>query len=98
MGADKAKSKSQNPRGRNDMRMVKGLPTSAAVVAGAILASSALPMGAARAQQQAQQPYVMKISTPTIRDIPDKWAENFAAAVEKDSAGRIKAQLYPASQ
>jgi TRAP-type C4-dicarboxylate transport system substrate-binding protein len=79
------------------MRIVKWLPTLGSVVAGAVLASSA-PIGAARAQQQAQQTYVMKISTPTIRDIPDKWAEGFGAAVEKESAGRIKAQLYPASQ
>lgn len=45
-----------------------------------------------------QKTYVMKISTPTIHDIPDKWSANFAAAVAKDSGGRIKAQLYPASQ
>jgi TRAP-type C4-dicarboxylate transport system substrate-binding protein len=66
----------------------------AAVAAGALLAL-ALPLGAAQAQQQ---PIVMKISTPTIHDIPDTWARNFAAAVEKDSGGRIKAEVYPASQ
>jgi TRAP-type transport system periplasmic protein len=55
----------------------------------------ALPLSAAQAQQQ---PIVMKISTPTIHDIPDTWARNFAAAVEKDSGGRIKAEVYPASQ
>jgi len=80
------------------MRIAKRLPTLAAVVVGTVLASSALPTGAARAQQQTQQTYVMKISTPTLRDIPDKWAESFGAAVEKESGGRIKAQLYPASQ
>jgi TRAP-type C4-dicarboxylate transport system substrate-binding protein len=85
------------------MRFMKSLPTLAAsavaVVIGAVLASSALPIGAARAQQQVQQQtYVMKISTPTIRDIPNKWMEIFAAALEKDSGGRIKAQFYPASQ
>jgi TRAP-type C4-dicarboxylate transport system substrate-binding protein len=73
--------------------------TLAAVATGAVLASWALPPGAVRAQQQTQQQtYVMKISTPTIHDIPDKWAENLAAALEKDSGGRIKVQLYPASQ
>jgi TRAP-type C4-dicarboxylate transport system substrate-binding protein len=40
----------------------------------------------------------MKISTQTIHDIPNTWADNFAAAVEKDSGGRIKAKIYPASQ
>ncbi len=72
---------------KREMRM----PT--AVAAGALLAL-ALPLGAA----QAQQPIVMKISTPTIHDIPDTWARNFGAAVEKDSGGRIKAEVYPASQ
>jgi TRAP-type transport system periplasmic protein len=70
--------------------------TPPALAAGTLLALAlALPLGAAQAQQQ---PIVMKISTPTIHDIPDKWAENYAAAVEKDSGGRIKVQLYPASQ
>ena len=66
----------------------------ALAAAGALLASLALPPGTARAQQ----PYLMKISTPTIHDIPDTWADNFGAAVEKDSGGRIKVHVYPASQ
>ena len=79
------------------MRFMKSLPTLAAVAA--VVASLALPTSATRTQQQPQEKtYVMKISTPTIHDIPDKWAANFAAAVEKDSGGRIKVQLYPASQ
>jgi C4-dicarboxylate-binding protein DctP len=87
---------SEKQKGRNEMCFMKGETRMwAAVVAGAVLASLALPPSAARAQQQT---YIMKISTPTIRDIPDKWAEDFAAALEKDSGGRIKAQLYPASQ
>jgi C4-dicarboxylate-binding protein DctP len=82
------------------MRLLKSLPALAAVAAGAVMASLTLPINATRAQQQQiqQQTYVMKISTPTIHDIPDKWAANFGAAVEKDSGGRIKVQLYPASQ
>jgi TRAP-type transport system periplasmic protein len=66
-----------------------------ALAAGALAGLLLLPPASARAQQQT---YVMKISTPTIHDIPDKWAENFANAVEKDSGGRIKPQVYPASQ
>jgi len=65
-----------------------------ALAAAALLASLALMPGTARAQQT----YLMKISTPTIHDIPDTWARNFGAALEKDSGGRIKAQVYPASQ
>jgi len=55
----------------------------------------AMPFGAARAEEPA---YVMKITTPTINDVPDTFARNFGAAVEKDSGGRIKAEVYPASQ
>ncbi len=42
--------------------------------------------------------YVMKISTPTINDVPDTYARNFGAALERDSSGRIKVEVYPASQ
>jgi len=63
--------------------------------AGACAVALALPFGAARAQDKT---YEMKISTPTINDTPDTFARNFLAAVEKDSGGRIKGQVYPASQ
>ncbi len=72
-----------------------GIRTATIVAAGALVASLTTPFGVAWAQQKT---YVMKISTPTIHDIPDKWAANFAAALEKDSGGRIKPQVYPASQ
>jgi TRAP-type transport system periplasmic protein len=74
--------------------MELGIRTPALIAAGALAVSLALPPGQARAQQ----PYVMKISTPTIHDIPDAWARNLGAALEKDSGGRIKAEIYPASQ
>jgi TRAP-type C4-dicarboxylate transport system substrate-binding protein len=77
------------------MRFMRSLPTLATVAAVAALASLALPLGLADAQQQT---YVMKISTPTLHDPPDIWAERFASALEKDSGGRVKVQLYPASQ
>ncbi len=67
----------------------------AAVAGGAIAFAAAPTLGAAQAQDKN---FVMKISTPTINDIPDTFARNFGAAVEKDSGGRIKAEVYPASQ
>jgi TRAP-type C4-dicarboxylate transport system substrate-binding protein len=70
------------------------LRPAALIAAGAMVLSLALPPGVALAQQ----PYLMKISTPTIHDIPDTWAKNLGAALEKDSGGRIKVQVYPASQ
>jgi len=59
------------------------------------IVSAALAVSAAQAQTT---PYVMKITTPTIHAAPDLYARNLAAAVEKDSGGRIKGQVYPASQ
>jgi TRAP-type transport system periplasmic protein len=65
------------------------------VVTGAFSVALALQLGVAQAQDKI---YEMKISTPTIHDVPDTFAANFLAAVEKDSGGRIKGQVYPASQ
>jgi TRAP-type transport system periplasmic protein len=67
--------------------------------AGALAASVALlPHAAAAQYKTAGGTYVMKISTPTINDVPDTYARNFGAAVERDSGGRIKVEVYPASQ
>jgi TRAP-type C4-dicarboxylate transport system substrate-binding protein len=49
----------------------------------------------ARAQDKT---YTMKISLATINDQIHAFAKNFAAALEKDSGGRIKTEIYPASQ
>ncbi len=43
-------------------------------------------------------PIVMKLSTATLNDTQHEWLKRFAAAVEKDSGGRIKGEVYPASQ
>jgi TRAP-type transport system periplasmic protein len=68
----------------------------APAVAGAVLVTSlGLTLGAAQAQDKT---YVMKVTTPTINDGPHLLAKNFAAAVERDSGGRIKGEVYPASQ
>lgn len=44
------------------------------------------------------KPYVMKISTATVGDAQHQFAKNYAAAIDKDSDGRIKTEIYPASQ
>ena len=67
----------------------------AATSLGVCAISAALTLGAAQAQSKT---YVMKISTPTLHAGPDLYADNYAAAIEKASGGRIKAQVYPASQ
>jgi TRAP-type transport system periplasmic protein len=42
--------------------------------------------------------FVMKITLATVDDALHQYAKDYAAAVEKDSSGRIKGQIYPASQ
>src|SRR5450432_2929254 len=44
------------------------------------------------------QTLVMKLSTATLNDTQHEWMKRFAVAIEKNSNGRIKAELYPASQ
>jgi TRAP-type transport system periplasmic protein len=59
------------------------------------LAAGALTLGAARAEDSK---YVMKISGPTINDAPHLFMKNYAAAIERDSGGLIRGEVYPASQ
>ena len=55
----------------------------------------ALTLGTASAQDKT---YTMKITLPTLNDPSYFFAKNYAAALEKDSGGRIKPEIYPASQ
>jgi len=66
-----------------------------AVAAGAFVLLLALTLGAARAQDKT---YPMKITLATINDQLFAFVKNYAAAIEKDSGGRIKPEVYPASQ
>jgi TRAP-type transport system periplasmic protein len=72
-----------------------GIRARAVVSAGAFVLSLALTLGAAPAEEKT---YVMKVTGPTIKDVPHLFAKNFATAVERDSGGRIKSEVYPASQ
>jgi TRAP-type transport system periplasmic protein len=63
-----------------------------------VVASSMLLVCWLAAAQAQDKTYVMKVTTPTINDAPHLLAKNFAAAVERDSGGRIKGEVYPASQ
>jgi TRAP-type transport system periplasmic protein len=66
-----------------------------AAAAFSLASSLMVPLYAAQAEDQ---PYVMKITLPTINEGQHLFAKNFGAAVERDSGGRIKAEVYPASQ
>jgi TRAP-type C4-dicarboxylate transport system substrate-binding protein len=45
-----------------------------------------------------EKTYVMKVTLPTLNDGVHQFAKNYAAAVGRDSGGRIKGEVYPASQ
>jgi TRAP-type C4-dicarboxylate transport system substrate-binding protein len=64
----------------------------------AVFATAALLIGLATPAGAQTAPVVMKLSTATLNDTQHEWLKRFAAAVEKDSGGRIKAEIYPASQ
>lgn len=65
------------------------------VAAGALAMAVTFPLGGVQAQQTT---FPMKVSTPTLHDVPNVWLEGYAAMLEKDSGGRIKPKIYPASQ
>jgi TRAP-type C4-dicarboxylate transport system substrate-binding protein len=65
----------------------------------ATLLGLSLLAGEAQAQDKTQdKTYIMKITLPTINESQHLFAKNYAAAVERDSGGRIKAEIYPANQ
>ncbi len=66
-----------------------------AVAAAAMSLSSMLAAGAAHAQDKT---YTMKMTLPTLNDPSYFFAKAYAAALERDSGGRIKTQIFPASQ
>src|SRR6202140_3871466 len=67
----------------------------AAATAGGAALALTLSLGAASAQDKI---YTMKITLPTLNDPSYFFAKSYAAALEKDSGGRIKPEIYPASQ
>ena len=67
----------------------------AAAAAGALLL---VAMGLGRPAAAEEKVYRMKFALPTINDTLHQVAKNYAAALERDSGGRIKTEIYPASQ
>jgi TRAP-type C4-dicarboxylate transport system substrate-binding protein len=65
-------------------------------VAGALVLAALPALGPAQAQDKA--PIVMKISLAAINEALHQFAKDFAAMIDKDSGGRIKTEIYPASQ
>jgi TRAP-type C4-dicarboxylate transport system substrate-binding protein len=57
-----------------------------------------LAIGAGDPAAAQDKTLVMKLSTATLNDAQHEWMKRFAAAIEKNTGGRIKAEVYPASQ
>lgn len=70
------------------MKLISG-----SLLAALLLLAAAFPSGAL-----AQNPIVMKLGTATLNDSTHEWLKIFAKYVEQDSGGRIKGEVYPASQ
>ncbi|MCC7168469.1 MAG: TRAP transporter substrate-binding protein [Rhodospirillales bacterium] len=77
--------------------MIRAMKTRARPLAGMIGLSALLVAGVVL-PAKAADPIVMKLATATLNDSQHEWMKRFAALVERDSQGRIKAELYPASQ
>jgi C4-dicarboxylate-binding protein DctP len=60
--------------------------------------AAALTFGALAAGAAHAQPFTMKLSTPTNNDVTVEWMNAFKAGVEARAGGRIKVEIYPASQ
>src|SRR5580700_11403173 len=75
------------------------MPTAAAAGAYATAVCAAvLALTPGAAQAQDKTPMVMKISLAALNDPLHQFAKDFAALIDKDSDGRIKTEIYPASQ
>ena len=59
---------------------------------------AAVALAAMMGTASAQQTYTMKLSTSTSGDALVEWLNTFARGVNTSSGGRIKAEVYPASQ
>ena len=58
-----------------------------------VLATTVMGFTASQAQQ-----FTMRLSSPTVNDAPHEWMKQFKAGVEQRTNGKIKVELYPASQ
>lgn len=55
-------------------------------------------LAAAQPARAQSGPVVMKVGTATLNDLQHEWYRRFAVDVEKRTLGRLKVEIYPASQ
>src|SRR5690242_1102666 len=64
----------------------------------AALFAAPLAAAAGGAAAQDNKAMVLKLATATLNDAQHEWLKRFAAKIEKATNGRMKAEVYPASQ
>jgi TRAP-type C4-dicarboxylate transport system substrate-binding protein len=80
--------------GRHNLLKIAAMGSAALGAVTVVLALTLTP-DVALAQDKT---FSMKITLPTLNDPTYVFAKNYAAAIERDSGGRIKPEIYPASQ
>jgi len=73
------------------------MPRRFGALAGALSLCAALVAGAGGAAAQ-DKSMTIKLATATLNDAQHEWMKRFAVAIEKNTNGRIRAEVYPASQ
>lgn len=64
----------------------------------AFLLAAALLAGVAGGAAAQDKSMTIKLATATLNDNQHEWLKRFAVAIDKNTGGRIKAEVYPASQ
>jgi TRAP-type C4-dicarboxylate transport system substrate-binding protein len=65
---------------------------------GVVIAAGLAATSAGNADAQETKPIVMKLATATLNDAQHEWLKRFAVAIEKNTNGRLKGEVFPASQ
>jgi TRAP-type C4-dicarboxylate transport system substrate-binding protein len=65
---------------------------------GAFSLAAAMLAGFAGSAAAQDKTITIKLATATLNDAQHEWMKRFAVAIEKNTNGRVKAEVYPASQ
>src|SRR5229473_2424470 len=68
------------------------------VRAGAFFLAAALLAGFPGTAAAQDKSITIKLATATLNDAQHEWMKRFAVAIDKTANGRIKSEIYPASQ
>jgi TRAP-type C4-dicarboxylate transport system substrate-binding protein len=80
------------------MNRVSAIKKRAYACIGAFSLAAAMLAGFAGDGAAQDKTMTIKLATATLNDAQHEWMRRFAVAIEKNTSGRIKAEVYPASQ